>query len=434
MIKQRTNIWTTMVYMTKKIKNRLSVILVMLVSISYGYAQKTANRDEAKVGEYTLPSVLTLASGKTITDKSAWPARRKEILQLFQENVYGRFPGKPKDIHFSVLKEDKAALSGNAIARQVRIYFTKEISAPFMDVILYLPVRAKNPVPVFVGLNFKGNQCINTDSNIVLSDKYAELLKQTGKQEDPTARGVQAHRWELDSLIAKGFAVATAYYGDLELDYPKGWTTGIRTSLAKELNIEPTEWAAVGAWSWGLCRIVDYLETVKEVDTGKVAIIGHSRLGKAALWAAANDERFAAVISNNSGEAGAALARRWFGETVERINKTFPYWFVDKYKTYSKAVDQLPVDQHMLLALIAPRPLYVASATRDLWADPKGEFLALKNAEPVYDLFGIEGLPTKNIPKPDTSIGKTIRYHIRTGKHDIVLFDWKNYMRFLSEI
>ena len=161
-----------------------------------------------------------------------------------------------------------------------------------------------------------------------------------------------------------------------------------------------------------------------------MALIGHSRLGKAALWAGAQDERFAIVISNDSGEGGAALARRDFGETIADLNRAVPALVLRQLPALLRQRDALPVDQHMLLALVAPRPLYVASATEDRWADPHGEFLAAKAAEPVYRLFGLEGLGVERQPPPDTPVGRTIGYHLRTGKHDVTRWDWDRYLDF----
>lgn len=410
----------------------ISFAVLCICWIPFLHAQKKTNYDEAKVGEYTLPPLLELSTGKSVSNKKGWERRRSEILKLFNEHVYGTFPQRPTDIHFEILKTNDQALSGKAISKQVRIYFTKGKRQPYMDMILYLPANASKPVPVFIGLNFRGNHSIHADTTIMLSEKHPELLKNTGRQ-GGVIRAEQAERWPIDTLIAHGFGLASAYYGDLELDYPDGWKTGIRTTLQKELATEPDEWGAIGAWAWGLSRMMDYLEADRQVDANKVIVTGHSRLGKTALWAGANDRRFAAVVSNNSGEGGAALARRWFGETINIINNSFPHWFVAKYKTYNNDVESLPVDQHMLLALIAPRPLYVASATEDRWADPKGEFLGTKNAEPAYALFNKKGLETAEMPAADTSVGNTVRYHIRKGKHNILLFDWLQYIDFAKE-
>jgi hypothetical protein len=241
---------------------------------------------------------------------------------------------------------------------------------------------------------------------------------------------MQASRWPAEDLIKNGFALVTAYYGDLEPDHKDGWKTGIRTTLKEDLKIKEEEWGAIGAWAWGLSRMMDYLVTEPAINARQVALTGHSRLGKAALWAGANDTRFALIVANESGEGGAALARRNFGETVARINQAFPWWFSPAYKKYSANPQQLPVDQHQLLALMAPRPLYVSSALEDRWADPKGEFLGAKNAEPVYQLYRKAGLGVTEMPAVEQPVGETIRYHIRNGKHDITAYDWQQHLSF----
>ncbi len=199
------------------------------------------------------------------------------------------------------------------------------------------------------------------------------------------------------------------------------------------LSPQPEEWGAIGAWAWGVSQIMDYLEQDKAVDKKKVALVGHSRLGKAALWASASDARFALVVANESGEGGAALSKRLFGETIQNLNDQFPHWFVSNYKKYNNQADSLPVDQHMLLALIAPRPLYIASAEEDLWADPKGEFLSAVNAAPIYKLFGKKGIGKAELPAIHQPVGNTIMYHIRAGKHAITLYDWQQYMKFADK-
>lgn len=396
------------------------ILFFSLVTLSLRLsAQEVINYDESKAGNLPLPAVLT----PDVKNPADWKRdRRPEILQLFTTHMYGVYPRKPAHMHTLIQRIDSNALGGTAISKQVRLFLAKGDQAPFMDILLYLPKKSSKPVPVFIGCNFLGNHTISGDTNI--------LVKQVI---NPVSLGFQERRWEAAKIIEKGYGLATFHYGDIEPDSSNGWKTGVRGRMQEELKTAPEAWCAIGAWAWGLSRLMDHLETEKNVDAKRVIITGHSRLGKAALWAAANDTRFAAVVSNNSGEGGAALSTRWFGETTLRINTRFPHWFIAAYKQYNEKPETLPFDQHMLLALIAPRPLYVASATEDLWTDPTGEFLAAKAAEPVYTLFKYEGLGVSEIPAPDHPVGKRIRYHLRTGKHDILWYDWEQFIRFAKE-
>ena len=415
----------------------VSLPLLCAVAIAAPAPPPGVNYDESKVGNYTLPDPLVCADGTKVTDAATWRAKRRpEVLELFRTHVYGRSPARPAAMKCEVTAEDKNALGGKATRREVTIYFLGTKDGPKMELLVYLPNGAKRPVPAFLGLSFSGNHAVANDPGVKLSTAWMRPSKDKGivnNRATEASRGTEAGRWQVEMLLARGYALATAYYGDIEPDFAEGWKVSTRAALAKDganTQFAPDDWGAIGAWAWGLSRALDYLETDRDVDAKHVAVIGHSRLGKTALWAGAQDERFAIVISNNSGEGGASLARRWFGETTAIINKAFPHWFCGNFKQYAGNESKIPVDQHELIALAAPRPIYVASAEEDRWADPRGEFLSAKNAGPVYRLFGKGGLGVDEMPAVNHPVGKTIGYHIRTGKHNVTEYDWEQYLGF----
>ncbi len=382
------------------------------------------NYDESKVPAYELPELLQLNDGTPVKDAAAWNEKRRgEVLELFRSEVYGRRPGRPKALRFEVTKKDEEALGGKARRREVRIHFTSKENGPSMNMLLYLPAKAKGPTPAFLGLNFIGNPTVSNDPGITLR-----------KRDKDSDRGMKTGRWQADMVIDRGYALATIWYGDIEPDDKRNaFSQGIHKVYGPANKIPPDGWGSIAAWGWGLSRALDYFETIDEIDHKRVAVIGHSRLGKTSLWAGAEDERFALVISNDSGCGGAALSRRAFGETVKRINTSFPHWFCDNFNKYNGREADLPVDQHMLIALMAPRPVYVASAVGDRWADPRGEYLSAKHADPVYRLLGTEGLPAQKMPPVDKPSMGRIGYHIRTGNHDVKAFDWKAYLDFADK-
>ena len=417
---------------------RLPTLIGFLFHASALLAQKPFvagrdyNLDESKVPAYTLPDPLLMRDGKIVRSKEQWNSiQRPYLYHLFEENVYGRLPSRALHPWYKLMSIDSSALSGMAIRKQVRVCFSRTDSSIYMDILLYLPQEKDGSVPVFAGLNFYGNQTVSSEPGIRITSRWAmEGEGIVNGRATEASRGAQAGQWDILAILKAGYGLATVYDGDMEPDHADGWKTGIRTSLKDSLQIQPAEWCAMGAWAWGLSRLMDYLEQDPAINAKKVALMGHSRLGKAALWAAASDPRFALVISNESGEGGAALSKRDFGETILIINTYFPHWFVAKYKDYNGKAAALPLDQHMLLSLIAPRPLYVASAAGDQWSDPRGEFLSAWHAGEVYRLFNENGLGTDSMPGINQPVGDFVRYHIRDGKHDVTHYDWKQYIEF----
>lgn len=421
-----------------RLSSVVPAIVLAAVCMPAAAQSKDANYDEAKVPAYTLPDPLVMSDGTRVRNAAMWnKQRRPEVLAMFQKEMFGRTPGgKPKGMSFELVAVDKQALGGKAIRKEVTVYFSGDKSGPKMDLLIYLPANAKGPVPVFLGLNFGGNPTVDADPGIRLGELWVrDRTSSKGfKKVRATAdmRGTAAGRWQVGMVISRGYGLATVSYHDIDPDFDDGFQNGVHPLFYKPGQKRPAadEWGSIGAWAWGLSRALDYLETDKAVDAKRVAVTGHSRLGKAALWAGAQDTRFAMVISNDSGEGGAAISRRMFGENVKHLNTSFPHWFCANYRKYNDRVNELPFDAHMLIALSAPRPVYVASAQEDEWADPRGEFLAAYSAGPVYKLFGKQGIASDAMPGIHQPVGDAVRYHIRAGKHDVTAYDWEQYLNF----
>ncbi|HYW48019.1 MAG TPA: glycosyl hydrolase [Bryobacteraceae bacterium] len=390
------------------------------------------NYDESQVGTYTLPNPLVLANGQPVRDAKTWnEKRRPEIVKLFEENEYGRTPGRPKDMSFDVFDKGTPAFDGKAVRRQVTIYFSADKNGPKTDLLIYLPAGATKPVPLLLNISFSANSSTVDDTGVKQGEMWSRDQKRV-----PAPRGVGIGRLNVAPILDKGFGVATMSYGDIDPDFLGGVPLGVRALYLKPGQKEPApdEWGAISAWAWGLSRAVDYFETDKGVDAKRIAIMGVSRLGKTVMWAGAHDPRIAMVIASCSGEGGAALSRRNYGETIAHLVEPsrYPYQFCANYAKYASHVDQLPVDAHMLVALIAPRPVLLQTGTTDNWSDPKGEFLAAVAAGPVYRLLGKQGLDTDQWPAAGQPILHDIGYFMHAGGHGTLPSDWEVFLKFME--
>lgn len=396
---------------------KIMIVLGLMFSSPGLFAQKTdrfmgetVNYDESTVPAYVLPELLATTKGKMVKNTTAWEKKRRpEVLALFEEHVYGKTPGSFDSVRFILTNEKDDAMDGKAHLKQVQITVWNKGNSVSFPLVLFIPTQRTKPAPVFLLINNRSKR--NTD---------------------PT-RAEKSTFWPAEMIIDSGYAIASFHNADVAPDRKESYQNGVLKQLFPEELDKDNGMKAIGAWAWAASRVMDYFKTDKDIDFGKVAIVGHSRGGKTALWAAAQDQRFAMVFSSCSGNSGAALSRRKYGETVSLINKQFGHWFNNNYKKYSNKVDSLPVDQHMLFGLIAPRPVYTTNATEDRWADPYGSYLSLLNVKPLYDLYRQKTALPPTMPKTNSPIiESTIGYHFRDGKHDLNVYDWTNFIRFAN--
>lgn len=392
------------------------------------------NYDESKVPAYDLPELLVASDGTSIDSPEQWNSRRRpELLQLFEEHVFGKLPAKPVTLK-TTLRSEHPVLNGLAIRRELTVWFSDAPNGPRMELLIYAPSGSRQPVPAFLGYNFNGNHAIETDPSLHITESWVRNNKELGISENratEASRGSEAHRWAVEKIVRRGYGLVTIYYGDVDPDFDDGFRNGVHAILEDGSGPRAGDaGGSISAWAWGLSRALDILEQDPAIDARRVAVFGHSRLGKTSLWAGANDPRFAMVISNNSGCGGAALSKRWYGETVARINTSFPHWFCLNHRKYNDNEQAMPIDHHQLIALCAPRPVYVASAVEDKWADPYGEFLGLYHAGPAFQLLGRKPLPSAELPPVDHPVMTDVGYHIRSGVHDVTDYDWEQYLTF----
>ena len=391
------------------------------------------NYDEAKIPAYELPPLIDAATEQAKDFPSAWEKRRADLVQTFEDQMFGTAPSDPYSLEFERV-ESGPSCGGAALRQQWRVTVVTEHGRLPIELVVFTPAQATQPVACFLGLNFGGNHAVADDPELLIPQTWIRDSKDartTGNRATEAGRGESSSRWPIEQIVAAGMGVATAYYGDIDPDFHDEFQNGVHALFPQHRPSaeHPQRWGSIAAWAWGLSRLLDALEAqVPQVDSQRVAVLGHSRLGKTALWAGATDPRFAAVISNNSGCGGAALSRRAVGETVGRINTSFPHWFCPNFHQYNNQEAKLPIDQHQLLALAAPRLLYVASASEDRWADPHGEFLSLDLASQIY----------AKLPAPkstdDAAHVHRFGYHLRDGKHDITAWDWAHYIRFVDQL
>ncbi len=391
----------------------LYIWVVILIAGCSGLMTEEFQEDD--VPKYVLPPLVP-AYVKNV--KSYWlNERRAEVLEMFQTQMFGKVPKERLKIK-SLLVDKGQVFEGTAERRQYELTLSNKNGELKIHLLVYRPFRKTTKRPFFLALNFRGNHTIDSDPMIrVHPDKEDE------------ERGSRQSFWEVRNLTDQGIGLATAYYGDIDPDYDDDFKNGIHALFPNETMGE-SNFASIAAWAYGLSHLNDFLRNQFFVEKEKIVVMGHSRLGKTALYTSAIDTRFYGAISNNSGCGGAALSKREFGETLKDINTKFPHWFNRKFKSFNGRESELPFDQHMLLALSAPRKLYIASASKDAWADPKGEFLATKEASKLYKAFDSNSFEKLEFPKAGSVIHRNIGYHLRGGNHEVTKFDWNQFINY----
>lgn len=365
---------------------------------------------------------------KAGTTPQSWRRRRAELLTLFEENEYGRIPeDRSVEIVPQVEYTDRKALGGTATRKEVTIAFRKDGRSCSLRLLIYVPNGLKRPAALFLGPNFNGNHSVCGDTGISLPDTSRYRNPRHGI--DLSRRGADSLSWNIRETLRRGYAVATFYNGDLCEDWPQGPDHGAGAMLYPA-GRDSLSCGFIGITAWGLSRVMDYLEQEPSIDARRVALIGCSRNGKTVLWAGARDERFAMVISSSSGSGGASLFRGNTAESIGDICKRFPHWMAPAFARYAHCTGEFPVDQHQLLALIAPRPLYVADSDRDRYAVPKDEFAALQAALPAYELLGLKPVGLDSLPAVGTPVMGPVGFHTKRGEHSITAVDWHCYYDF----
>lgn len=395
------------------------------------------NYDESKVGDYKLglPDPLTFNNGKPVKNARQWKKRRAEIVKLFEENQYGKWPAKKPALRYDVQQD--LGFDGTAVRKQITLYFSPDNDGPRVDVLLYLPKDAVGPTPILLNLSFSQNNMVVGDPGVKPGHRWDPRTKTF--VEVPAMQMPGGMRFGMDATIKKylqeGFGFATLCYTDITPDFEDNNELGLRGLYhTPGTPRADNDWGSISAWALGVSRLMDYFEKDPDVDATRVAITGCSRLGKTTIWTGAIEPRIKVVMPSCSGEGGAAMSRRNYGETVAHLaEKTrFPYQFCPKYGYWGSRVHEMPVDAHMLVALIAPRPLLLQTGSTDNWSDPKGEWLSLIEARKVYQLLGQDVPASDEMPAADQPIYSTLGYVMHEGGHGVMPQDWTYYLEFMK--
>ena len=421
-------------------KHSLILFLVgSFVSLAFNSCVRSVEKvhsTELKELDPALQGVRKSFGDRQVNHVSTWEyVRKPELINYYETYVFGKRPEFKPTVTYSILSVDTISIGGVAMehteiqadfkykGRKMKSYYAK-----------FLPLDIKDPI-VFVGLNFFGNSTLDTLSTLTQSKHYVMKnagVKTKGHRVTEESRGTKAYRWPLDLIVGSECGLITAHYADFDPDVYNGFIDGVHGLAEGRVHVRKrNEWGSISAWAWGLSELQSYLELQPETKNSRTAVIGHSRLGKAALWAGITDERFDLVISNNSGCAGAAQFSTMRGEDIEKITNRFPYWFARNFQSFRGKDSLLLVDQEMLLSLVAPRALYVASASKDSWADAEGEYLSFYKSQAIYSLYD----STLEIPYKYPSANESIEfgnmaYHLRAGEHEILRWDWERYILF----
>ena len=425
-------------------QNYLFIIFILVIESGYSISSGQiidspgdtvagipANYTEAKTDSYILPDPLKCLDGEIVKDSQTWyNKRRDEIINLFEQNQFGVTPKDKIETRYDIIEREAAAFGDSALRTQIILNLSGNQKEKKINLVYYLPKDAGKPVPMLLYISFGANSQVIDDPEIkegFIWNREKERIPAEGKS-----------RFEIlnvRKVLENGFGFANVYYGDIEPDFADGYKYGVRNLFKESGDTASNSWGSIAVWSWGLSRILDYFETDNKVDANGVVIMGVSRLGKTVLWAGALDKRFAAVVAVCSGESGATLSRRNYGETIAHIAspKRYYYWFAPKYQEFRTDVNSLPVDGHMLISLIAPRPILLITGNTDKWSDPYGEYLAAKAAEPVYELLGKKGLDTDKMPFPGNPVLNDIGFYMHEGGHGMMKDDWNIILDFLNK-